>query len=470
MSLDGGDPPAPTALPGLAMIGVGATLAALSTPDDVTRADALAGPAAMLTLGLLAPVALRLRRDLSQALRAENFLLFGLVYWLLLDLLQSAYPMERVTPADVATSFAAIGLFAGGVWLGAAGRGWRLPAALRRAAALDLEPSTLFLLILASFALGMLKFAIPSGFDPFVMIEGVQASRWAAPWARGEIGGLDAFADHLGYFGYLLPALCVVLAMKTSWRSPATLIALALALVMLLFLSQSGGRRIIGVAVGAGMVAWLASQRLLRPRLVIGVGGVVLLLLAFMQTVLNYRNVGLGGWLAGVEVEPVAAHLHVDDNFLRLTQIIAIFPTLHAYVDWGPIYHALTLPVPRALWEGKPLGPGFSLPDLVNRRGASLSSSIIGELYASRGLIAVALGGLALGRIAGMWNRTLSISSGASRLLVFSIGVMAMFAGLRSLQALVQMSYVALAWMALAWMVRPRAAAPAPPVRPQAAE
>ena len=445
---------APSPLPGLTIIAIGAIGAAMTTPDDVTRADALVQPSAFLGLALLAPVALRLRRDLSQALRAENFLLFGLVYWLLLDLLQAAYPMERVRSADVAAAFLAIGLFAGGLWLGASGRGWPLPPPVRRAATLDVDPATLFLAILASFTLGMLKFAIPSGFDPFVMIEGVQASRWAAPWARGEIGGLDSFADHLAYFGYLLPALCVMLAMKTSWRSPATLIAIALCAVMLLFLSQSGGRRIIGTTVGAGIVAWLAAQPRLHARAIFGLAFAAALLLLFMQEMLNYRNIGLRGWLAGAEVEPVASHLHVDDNFLRLAQIVMIFPALHEHVDLQPLYHALTLPVPRALWEGKPLGPGFSLPDLVNRRGVSLSSSIIGELYASRGFLAVAIGGLALGRIAGMWNKTLALAGGASRLLVFSVGVMALFTGLRSLQALVQMSYVVLAWMALVWLFR----------------
>ena len=163
---------------------------------------------------------------------------------------------------------------------------------------------------------------------------------------------------------------------------------------------------------------------------------------------------GFQDYVNGDQVEnKYSAHFHVDDNFLRLSQIIMIFPDRHDYVYHGPLYHALCLPIPRLFWAGKPLNPGFSLPELIGRVGASLSSSIIGELYASLGIIAVALGGFVMGRLAGMWNKCLQLNTGEGRALMHSLGLMALFAGLRSVQALVQMSYIVLAWIAIAAIV-----------------
>jgi hypothetical protein len=101
------------------------------------------------------------------------------------------------------------------------------------------------------------------------------------------------------------------------------------------------------------------------------------------------------------------------------------------------------------LWPGKPTGPGFDLPSLLGLEGVSLSCSIVGELWVSFGLIAVAMGGWILGRIGGMWNKILLLPTGTSRALMYGLGLMALFAGLRSVQAMVQMSYIVVAWIAI---------------------
>jgi hypothetical protein len=432
---------------GLFSILAGTMLAADFVPDQVEEAGALFVPAVCITLGLLTAPILRVRRDLTAVLRVENALMAAIVYWVLLDLLQSAYPLYGLSKSYVVTAFWAIGVFAAGIWLGAAGRGWRLPGTVQKAALCSISNGTLFSAIGISFCLGMFDFAFWSGFNPFVMIKGAMMDRWAAPWARGQFGDAYAVFDHLTYFGYTLPALCVLLAHRVGWLNSRVLVSIGLAAVMLVFLSQSGGRRIIGVTVGAALVTYFVCQRQLSFKLVIGGGATVTLLLIFLEEMLRYRNVGFGAWLAGETPEFDASHFHVDDNFLRLSQIIRIFPDLHAYVLYQPIYHALTLPIPRVLWPGKPSDPGFDLPQLIGLRGASLSSSIVGELYASLGLAAVFAGGLVMGRFAGMWNKILSLRGGTAQPLIFGLGVMVLFAGMRSLQALVQMSYIVLGWL-----------------------
>ena len=88
----------------------------------------------------------------------------------------------------------------------------------------------------------MLNFAVPCDFNVFEMVHYLGQERWSAPWGRGQLGGWDAFLDHLQYFGYLLPILTVVIARRAGLRNPRTLICIGMSIVMTLFLAQSGSR------------------------------------------------------------------------------------------------------------------------------------------------------------------------------------------------------------------------------------
>lgn len=428
-------------------IGLGTVTAMVTVPDDIGRADALFFPALYLTTALIVPVALQMRSDLSAVLRVENVLMLGIVYWLLLDMLQSAYPFEFVSREHVQVAFAAVGAFAFAVWLGATSRGWRLPGWVSSTATRPLSMRTLYTATLIAFILGMAKFAIASDFDPVLMIRGLGMDRWGAPWARGDIGGAGAFLDHMQYFGYIMPSLCVLMAMRMGWLNWRTMLGLVLSAIVVAFLAQSGGRRIIGVVIGAALFTWLAAKPRLGPKVIFGGAAAVFLLLMFMQEMLRYRNVGFAAWWAGETPELFVAHLHVDDNFLRLAQLVGFYPDVVEYALHKPLSHALTLPIPRVFWSDKPTDPGFNLPQLLGMEGVSLSSSIIGELYVSLGMWAVLAGGWVMGRLAGMWNKILPLPTGESRPLMYGLGLMALFAGVRSVQALVQMSYIVLAWM-----------------------
>ncbi len=65
------------------------------------------------------------------------------------------------------------------------------------------------------------------------------------------------------------------------------------------------------------------------------------------------------------------------------------------------------------------------------------------------GFIGVFLGGLFYGRLAGALSRMLAEQGSASALVIYSIGLLALFAGMRSMIELVLMSYGILAWAAL---------------------
>jgi hypothetical protein len=451
---------------------LGGLVAAIAfTPDDPQPNGAMFWPALYLALGLLALPVLRARASLNIALQGEHVLMLALVYWLLLDMLQSAYPLYGVTYDNVVTAIIAVGTMAIGIWIGSMGKGWQPPQWVKSTARLSIDDSRLFLAAWITFLLGMFHFALSSGFDLSVMIDGLGSVRFAAPWDRGEIGDWRAFSEHLTYFGYVLPSLTVVLAHRRGWLQPRVIVSVTLSIIMVLFLMQSNGRRVIGVVIGAALINWMLMQKRLRPKLVIGSVIVMTVLLIVMQQIVQYRKIGLEGWLRGDAPRETFSHLHVDDDFLRLSQTTALFPEVTPYVGLQPLMYVLVRPIPRVFWAEKPVDPGYNLSTLVNLRGSggtSLSHSIVGELYAMYGLLAVFLGGLFLGRLARMWNRVLDIPSGNGKTLIYGMGLMILFVSIRSMQDFVVMSYGLLGWLVVARILHWRKKRSVVPVQGQA--
>jgi len=395
-------------------------LAIVIIPDNSTEPGALFYAALVMSVGLaIAPVAAAFRSP-KTLLRGESMLAIAPIYWLLLDLLQGVYALDSITADDVRKSFLAIGLFVVMVWIGALRRPWRTPDLLIRSVSQEFSLNTYFALALACFGIGMLNFAIPCNFNIFEMVHYLGQERWAAPWGRGQLGGWDAFLDHLQYFGCLLPVLTVVIGRRAGVRNPRTIVCMGLSIVMTLFLAQSGSRRVIGVVAGMALVLWILDQRQLRVKhlitSVLTIGAVLLTL----QIMLEYRNVGLGA-LVGRSDATVdrfekrqileEEHLRVDDNFYRLSQIIQLIPSSYPFVYQQYLVYVLVRPVPRVFWPEKPTDPGFDLPSVLGINGVSYSYSVIGELYMSFGFLGIALGGWFYGRVAAFARGLLSRSA-----------------------------------------------------------
>jgi hypothetical protein len=433
-------------------------LAVLLVPDNPTAPGALFYSALVMSVGLaIAPLAAVVRYP-KTLLRGESLLAIAPIYWLLLDLLQGVYSLDGLTAEDIRQSFMAIGLFVVMVWIGALRRPWKAPDVLIRSVSQEFSLNTYFALALACFVFGMLNFAIPCNFNVFEMIHYLGQERWAAPWGRGQLGGWDAFLDHLQYFGYLLPVLTVVIARRAGVRNARTLLCVGLSIVMTLFLAQSGSRRVIGVVAGMALVLWILDQRQLRVKHLITTLIVVAVVLLTLQIMLEYRNVGLGALVGhgdttvdGFEKRQILEeeHLRVDDNFYRLSQIVQLIPRSYPYVYQRYLVYVLVRPVPRVFWPEKPTDPGFDLPTALGIEGVSYSYSVIGELYMSLGFLGIALGGWFYGRVAAFARGLLSRSSTQGALVIYSIIVMALFSGMRSILELMLVSYVVLAWVGL---------------------
>ena len=438
--------------------GIGTGLAILLIPDSPAREGALFYPALVMVAGLAtAPIAAALRSP-KALLRGESLVALAPIYWLLLDLLQGVYAMENITADQVRLAFLGIGLFVVMVWLGAIRRSWKIPKVLISSVQQEFSINTYFSLALACFFIGMLKYAVPCNFNIFEMVHYLGEQRWSAPWGRGQLGGWDAFLDHLQYFGYLLPVLTVVIGRRLGLRNMRTLICVAMSVVISLFLAQSGSRRVIGVVAGMALILWVLDQRRLRVKHLLATIFAIVGLLVALQVMLEYRNVGLSVLVGQAEVASGRSakvqileeqHLRVDDNFYRLCQIIQLIPQSYPFVYHTYLFYVIVRPVPRVFWPEKPVDAGFDLPTALGVQGVSLSYSVIGELYMSLGLLGVALGGWFYGRVASTASGLLARCTTQGALVIYSIVVMALFSGMRSILELILVSYVVLAWVGL---------------------
>ena len=438
---------------GFASTGVGLLLALAVFPDNPSPRGALTLPAILLTAGILLVPASRAIRRTPALLGAENLVAFGYVFWLLLDLIQGAYDLREAADWALRDAFIAVGISAAAMWIGVAGKPWKLPNWLAEIASREMDTRTVARLVPACFLLGMFNYAYWTGFDLPRMFSYLGEPRWSAPWGRGQFGGWNAFADQLQYFGFVLPSLTALLIARRGFNV-GTWISIVLSGIMLAFLAQGGGRRIIGVTVGAAILVWIQAQQELRVRRLVIAAAAVVGLLAAMQFMLNIRGVGYQEFAFRGESD--YDYLHVDDNYLRLAQVIQIVPAEHPFVEYQQLWFTIVRPVPRVFWPGKPVDPGFDLPSVVGRKGVSLSTSIIGEWYLTYGWIMVVFGAWLHGRLARTVNQLREVEQYHTNPIVYGLAVMVLVSGMRSMQDLVIMSYALVAWWGINRLLRNR--------------
>jgi oligosaccharide repeat unit polymerase len=423
-------------------------------PDQPAPRGALLVPALIMTLGLLIVPLMRAVSGSDETTNAENFIMVGFVFWLLLDLLQGAYDLREASTEALRSALIGIGVFAAGVWIGVLGRPWNAPSWLVAVTNRPLDRAIIIRLVPICFVLGMMNFAYAVNFNIPEMFSYLGGNRWSAPWSRGQLGGWGSFIDQMPYFGYVLPSLTALLIAKQGLFKPTTFISIACSIIMLLFLAQGGGRRLIGVTCGAALLVWIQAHPGLRVKniIIIVVGAIALAWAS--QFMLNTRAGGIEAFQERGASD--YDYLHIDDNFLRLAQVIDIIPREHAFVGSGQVYYAAVRPIPRVFWPDKPVDSGFDLARAVGMKGVSLSSSIIAEWYMGWGWIAVAIGGWLHGRLAKAANTLREQGKASGNPIVYALAVMVLVAGMRSMLDLIIMSYALVAWWGVNRMISRR--------------
>lgn len=398
------------------------------------------------------PIMAAARRP-DSLLHPVTLLLVGIVFWLLLDLIQARYLPEVADMLSLRLAFFAIGLFGVGILLGSAVHPPQLPALMVNAARVSLNTRLLFRLGVLAFVLSFMRFAIPANFDLVAMYNALFVNRFSAPWSRGALGGWDAFLDHMSYFGYLLPSLAVLLyrsESKISWRA---IVLASMAVVIGLLMAQGGGRRTIGALALSGGLVWVLTARSKgRALLLTGMLGLPPLMM-YLQFILLTRSSGMG-MANSIDAEDLFVNrFSVDDNINRLAQLIEMIPESFPHVGFDWVIWLLARPIPRVFWPGKPEGVGFDLAAVQGMSDVSLTFSVVGESYLAFGMVGCLVVGLMYGYISRWLTQLWDYREYPGAILMYSLGLLSLFVGLRSAVEFVLLSYGILAWILLAYFI-----------------
>jgi hypothetical protein len=435
---------APRSLGGALMIFIGTILAIAAIPFNYQEPLGLLQSSAIMSVALLGPTVFTWKRDLRSLLRGENILMLALVYWVLFEVLQGAFAVQSSRDA-VERVFILLGTTGLGFWLGATiGPPWR-PRLLMTEAMRPWATVTVFRITVVAFALGIWDFWYRADFSVEAMLSSLFLPRFAAPWQREALGDWSAFSAHLQFFGYTVPALATLCALKAGRFHPYTLITGAMAIVTILVHSQGGGRRILGILILSALFCWLIFGRLLTLRRTVILVGSIVLLLGAMQFMLLLRDVGLGDY-AGAD-DPFG-YLHVDGNFVIIAKLLEFVPELYPFVGWEYVSWAIAKPIPRVFWPSKPMDGGFDLAEVMGVPNTSFAISVAGELYLSYGFPAAFVGGVVYGRFATIANSLLEQAESVNPVFP-SLALVWLFVGVRSMLEIMILGYALLALIGL---------------------
>lgn len=449
---------------GAAATAIGMMLAIMAVPFNPQKEGSLVLSGVLMSLGLAAAPIAAFFANPRNILRAENIVGLAPIYWLFLDLVTAIYDLPAVTDIAVRKAFLSSGLFCIMFWVGTMRRPWKLPKAFLTSCRRRPDVGNILPIAILCFIIGMAAFAIPCKLDIGLMFRSLQENRWSAPWSRSEMGGWNAFVDHLAYFGYLLPTFAVMIMRRKGFFHAATLFAFAMTAVYLVFIMHGGARRIVGVVLGAALIFWILDREHVRMWHLTVAAFITAVILWIMQAMLVVRSAGLG--TIGVEnagkialytmrgdqaIGGTPKGLAVDDNFYRLVQVHSLIPDVHPFVYWRQVYYVICRPIPRVLWEGKPIDGGFSLAS-YDAKGASLSSSIVGEMWMSWGYPAVLFGGWLFGRVSRMGEPLFNVSRGSAGPMFYGYITMMGVVGWRSMIELLLFSYALLGWIVATWV------------------
>ena len=160
-----------------------------------------------------------------------------------------------------------------------------------------------------------------------------------------------------------------------------------------------------------------------------------------MQAQVQFRSAGFYEFDAA-KVESNLLEMHRDNNFYWFSMAVDTMPSTYEYTHEWIFLQIFTHPIPRFLWPEKPYSTGFPFVQWEDV-GASLSISVIGELYVSQGIFGIILGGLIYGWLARHWDSLRQfIRKGSATGLIYSLGLTLLLIGVRSFGDIVLNWYI----------------------------
>ena len=423
----------------------------LSTVEETS--SKMAGQVSMVLLGGLAiSLLFDLKWGVRNLIRVD---VFALIAFYFLTFFEFLFPQSHfdllVIPEDVVTAtqltLLGFGTMVLGRHINLMPRRWLEPIG-----AVKVRNSDFLILYFGAAFFNFLPMFMAVDFNPVIWFDELMAPRFTQAWGRGRYGSLSTLLHELKLLGYVMPPLAGVIFANRKQYSLITLVLVALAMLMLYFVAFAGGtRNVLAIQLAGLLGGYFVVQpkiRLVSMGITVLVVGAAFIYLA--EIMLEFREIGLaryveGGYyqsgyreiadtyLAGAYEEEDDSGYMVDYNLWRISQMTAAFPEQYDFIGFNMPYVAITKPIPRAFWPGKPKDMKVGLEEVVGAEGYTVACTWMGEAYIAGGVLWIAGVGLLIGAFCCFWNGLATYTQSAFPLIVFASGFYAVLLLMRSL-------------------------------------
>jgi oligosaccharide repeat unit polymerase len=414
-----------------------------------------------ITLAFLIPMILSAKDKGISIINAKSMVLFGVLYWVLLDGILTREGIEQFSPGTIVKVFSMITLFIV-TFIFSYMIPWptfflKLIRKLNYKHAFAWDQFYSF--ILACFFLGFLPMLLWGGGIDRIVWELTHAGRWTAQWGRGRWGGWrDYFITGMSYF----QMLAIQLAGFYSIIRKTSVLLSALMFLSLLFLFDSGARSALAPAVIPLFLIYYLKphQNKIKSWAIIIIGAVVLLAVMQLQFLLrdapSYQSTReiSQQYISSIFKKNPTEH-HRDDQFYRLALYSEHVPDKIPFSGENLILRPLYHYIPRAIWADKPEGVMRFLEEETNAPGEGLTTyamSIFGEFYICQGWMGIIIIGLFMGFLARQFDSLIEMSrKSPAVLLMYCYGLGFLFVSVRSYQVIYEGWYI---FIFMYWVLR----------------
>jgi hypothetical protein len=396
------DLPATLVIVGASLACLGAAYVLRGMAPSVISVEFYVAISGMLITAMAIAALYRETRDFrwKQIYTAKNMVLVGCLIFLAAGALSSAFVTHGYVAYPESTVIRTASWFVIGTasfLAGARSRGSRIGELLVRPLTASAPRARVWLGVLVFFAIAIAGY--------------VRGMSYFNP--RGETNPWDHLTEFLTIAGVLLFA---VFLRKSSSPVEKFWAGLLLCPIVLRYATIWSRRPLQSVAV-AGLAYYCLNRRLDRMaqiRL-----AVVLAVLGLLQTLAQgwYR-----GFVSHEQLSARYADTYVEEmqgpvrsgtffgTFDEACTSIYYYPEKHGYLYGESFYALLVNPIPRRLWPDKPVGYGYTLGQAVFHRNIPVSTfgaSLVAELFANGGGVAVILGMVLLGFLCNAYDSAL---------------------------------------------------------------
>jgi oligosaccharide repeat unit polymerase len=300
----------------------------------------------------------------------------------------------------------------------------------------ELRPSSVFFVFIVLTFFGYLHIFLAVDFDIFEAVRQMLLPRFSQSWSRGQYGDAAALLYEVGALINLIPPVAGLIFARARQYSMLQKVVVVIVLAFTAFYGFSSGTRNVYVSYILTFTGiYLISKPRLSTRHALLFGMVMIaLLFVGISLMLQFRTVGLGGLSSTDESES----FFVDLNIVNISRLTDRFPNVYDYLGLEIPINALVRPIPRVLWEGKPVGLSVPIETALDAGpGLTVSCTFVGEAYMAGGLLAVLIISLMFGAAAEMWNRVGLNSNQQFRQLVYVSGFLCAAIAMRSMLSMV---------------------------------